>query len=73
MKSAFAMFFMILAGCSSAPVVDYKTAPDAKEIISDEVECHYLADKAFKTSWTLSKSKVYYDCLEGRGYSIINR
>ena len=62
---------LLLAGCSSAPVIDFKASENPKEMVGDEIECLHLADKASMVSW--NRMEYYQNCLEGRGYSIINR
>ena len=62
---------LLLTGCSSAPVIDFKASENPKEMVSDELECMHLADRSSIISF--GKMDYYKNCLEGRGYSIVNR
>lgn len=64
--------FLLLAGCSSAPVIDYKASENPKETIGDTMECEWLTAKAF-TFFPWDEAEVFKNCLAGRGYSVINR
>ena len=62
---------LVLAGCESVPVYDLKTTKDPANIVENEMECQYLADKSAVFIW--GKFPAYLNCLEGRGVTIINR
>lgn len=63
---------LLLTGCSSAPVIDFQESKEPKNMVRDEMECIYLADKTGAMfNWT--RREYYKNCLDGRGYAIVNR
>lgn len=62
---------LLMVGCSSAPIIDFKVSDNPKDTISDKMECEWLVEKAF-TFFPWQESDMYKNCLSGRGYAIVN-
>ena len=64
---------LTLCGCASKGTIDLKVSQDASNLIEDTMECDYLAQQVYNTTWVINTNPYWNDCMAGRGYSVLGQ
>ncbi len=62
---------LALSGCASKGVIDLKTSDAPNNLIEDTMECDYLAEQVYNTTWVINTNPYWNRCMEGRGYNVL--
>ena len=64
---------LTLCGCASKGTIDLKVSENASNLVEDTMECDYLAQQIYDTTWVINTNPYWNDCMAGRGYSVLGK